>query len=78
MSNVFWMVQGHDLTSYKYTSYESAELEAKRLAGEFPDETFYVLEAITAHTKSEVASWALGSPGVMSPRNRGKEYGIPW
>jgi hypothetical protein len=51
----FWLVWrvGSDRISKRHTTVELAETEAKRLAGQFPDRTFYVLHACAAFGKAE-------------------------
>lgn len=42
-----WSPAGRTPPGYKHLTYRDAEVEAKRLAGKTPGETFFVLEAVS-------------------------------
>ena len=69
----FWMVHGDRTgpTNYRHTFREDAVHEAKRLARNSPDVTFYVLEAVAAFVKIDVQEMELPSVDV-------EDDGIPF
>lgn len=65
----FWMVHGDGTgpTNYRHEAYQHARNEAKRLARQCPDTTFYVLEAVSAHVKIDVQDMTIqgSSPSAL-------------
>lgn len=62
----FWMVLGigQGVPRYQHGSLESAQAEAKRLAGLYPEITFVVLASVDAYvsTKPQVNQLVIGEP----------------
>jgi hypothetical protein len=58
----FWMVLGAGRPTVKHSSFEAAYSEAKRLARAHMEETFVVLEAVTAVRKSEFTTVTYRAP----------------
>lgn len=57
----FWMIygDGQRAPAYKHSTEESASAEAKRLARLNPEVTFYILEAVEAVFKRDIATVSL-------------------
>ena len=52
---MFWMVLGSGLPTYRHDTEQSARAEAERLARQQAGQEFYVLQAVSACVKSDVA-----------------------